>query len=113
MGSKPMSPGIDPSSLSCRTKKGIDRDISSAFKETDPDRWDCCKDTTYTKREYTQGRGLVRLNHKYLDPEEVAPFRSHPNQNQQSTHTIEAGANAEAPANKRAKRVDFIIVVTS
>lgn len=37
-----MSPGKDPSSLSGRTKKGMDLDISSAFKETDPARWVCC-----------------------------------------------------------------------
>jgi len=36
MGSKPISPAIEPSSFSGRTKKGIDLDISSAFKDTDP-----------------------------------------------------------------------------
>jgi hypothetical protein len=41
-----MSPGIDPSSFSGRTKKGIDLDISSAFKETDPARWAVYDTTT-------------------------------------------------------------------
>ena len=35
MGSNPMSPGIEPSSLSGLTKKGMDLDISSAFKATE------------------------------------------------------------------------------
>jgi hypothetical protein len=39
-----MSPAMDPSSFSGRTKKGTDFDISSAFKETDPARWDYCKE---------------------------------------------------------------------
>ena len=41
MGSKPISPGMEPSSFSGRTKKGMALDISSAFKATDPARWDC------------------------------------------------------------------------
>jgi hypothetical protein len=42
IGSNPISPAMDPSSLSGRTKKGIALDISSAFKETAV-RWDCYK----------------------------------------------------------------------
>ena len=38
MGSNPISPGKDPSSFSGRTKKGMDLDISSAYKETEV-RW--------------------------------------------------------------------------
>mmetsp|Transcript_35709 Transcript_35709/g.102890 ORF Transcript_35709/g.102890 Transcript_35709/m.102890 type:complete len:114 (-) Transcript_35709:239-580(-) len=38
MGSNPMSPGMEPSNFSGRTKKGIDLDISSAFKATLPAR---------------------------------------------------------------------------
>ena len=40
MGSKPISPGKDPSNFSGRTKNGIDLDIASAFKETVPARAD-------------------------------------------------------------------------
>lgn len=36
MGSNPISPGTDPSSLSGRTKKGMDFENSSAFRETEP-----------------------------------------------------------------------------
>lgn len=35
MGSNPISPAMDPSSFSGRTKKGMDLDISSAFKATE------------------------------------------------------------------------------
>jgi hypothetical protein len=41
MGSNPISPGMEPSNFSGRTKKGMAFDISSAFKETLPDRADC------------------------------------------------------------------------
>ena len=39
IGSNPISPGIDPSSLSGRTKKGTDFENSSAFSATELVRW--------------------------------------------------------------------------
>ena len=49
MGSNPISPGMEPSSFSGRTKKGMDLDISSAFKETDPARWDYIHASSHKK----------------------------------------------------------------
>jgi hypothetical protein len=60
MGSKPMSPAIDPSSFSGRTKKGTDLDISSAFKETDPARWDCCRYNSKAKNHIRTVRILLQ-----------------------------------------------------
>jgi hypothetical protein len=50
MGSNPKSAGKEPSSFSGRTKKGIDLDISSAFKETAPARWDYSKNKLQEKK---------------------------------------------------------------
>lgn len=61
MGSNPISPGIDPSNFSGRTKNGIDLDISSAFKATDPALWDCYSEKSKEMIIEKEGVHIMRL----------------------------------------------------
>lgn len=103
MGSNPMSPGMDPSNFSGRTKKGMALDISSAFKATDPARWDCYSfipwmDNQPRKAKHTKVR---KTSFKNCQSRITLCTRT--------LRTIEAGAKAEAEANKREKTVDFMV----
>jgi hypothetical protein len=81
-----MSPTIDPSSFSGLTKKGTALDISSAFKETDPTRWDCCN---------KEGSGKVSTERLTKDPSTKESFvhvaerlKAFPDRNQFSARSI-------------------------
>ena len=113
MGSKPISPAMEPSNFSGRTKKGMALENSSAFKATDAARWDCERTKNDTKRTTATSENQTPRRHQDgKNSQSAVPTKGACSSEKTSclARTCEAGAKAEAEANKRENTADFIMV---